>query len=161
MGGVDYSPGPKLTMSGRLGFEDRHRDSESNTTSPYVELTSRYTYTEGSFLSAGYTYTFEESSDPTRFNDTKVSRFFVNLQHRLSGTFTASGSIDYEPSVLQGRGTQVNLDETTTRFGLGLSWLPTKNWTISGTYDYDNVNSDDPSRGQSRQRFGVSARYTF
>jgi opacity protein-like surface antigen len=148
-------------MSGRLGFEDRHRDSESNTTSPYVELTSRYTYTEGSFLSAGYTYTFEESSDPTRFNDTKVSRFFVNLQHRLSGTFTASGSIDYEPSVLQGRGTQVNLDETTTRFGLGLSWLPTKNWTISGTYDYDNVNSDDPSRGQSRQRFGVSARYTF
>jgi Putative beta-barrel porin 2 len=161
MGGVDYNPGEKLMVSGRLGFEDRHRDGSNNTTAPYLELSTRYTYADGSFLAAGYNYTLEESSDPVRFNDTKVSRFFVNVQHRLSGTITASGSIDFEPSVLQGRGAQPNLNETTTRFGLGLTWLPTKNWAISGTYDLDDVNSDDPTRGQNRDRFGVSARYTF
>ncbi len=161
MGGFDYNPGKQLMVSGRAGFEDRSRDSQPDTTIPYVELTSRYTYNEGSFLAAGYTYTFEEPSDTIRFNDTKVSRFFVNVQHRLTGAFTASGSITYEPSQLQGRGTQADIDETTTRFGLGLTWQPNKNWTVSSTYDLDNVDSDDANRGQNRSRFGVSASFTF
>jgi hypothetical protein len=162
MGGVDYNPGESLLCSARAGFEDRHRDAAGNTVAPYAELSSRYSYAEGSFLAAGYTYTFEEPSDTTRFTDTQVNRFFVNLQHRLSGTFTASGSLTYEPSRLQGRaGVQVDIDETTTRFGLGLSWQPNKNWTVAGTFDHDEVNSDDPSRGQNRDRYGVSARLTF
>lgn len=161
MGGADYNPGKNTLLSGRVGFEARKRDSAADTTVPYVELSARYTYAEGSYLASGYTYTLEEPSDVVRFTDSKVNRFFVNLQHRLSGTFTASGSITYEPSQLQGRGTQANLDETTTRFGLGLAWLPTKNWTINATYDLDDVNSDDPSRGQNRSRYGLSARYTF
>ena len=161
MGGVDYNPGEKLLMSGRVGFEDRKRDSQGSITSPYVELSSRYTYAEGSFLAAGYNYTLEESSDPVNFNDTKVNRFFVNLQHRLTGTFTASGSITYEPSQLQGRGAQANVAEDTTRFGLGLSWLPTKNWTVSGTFDLDDVSSGLAFRDQRRERFGASVRYTF
>ena len=161
MGGFDYSPGKQLVVSGRAGFEDRSRESQPDTTSPYVELTSRYTYNEGSFLAAGYNYTIEEPSDTVRFNDTKVSRFFVNLQHRLSGAFTASGSLTYEPSQLQGRGLQADIDETTTRFGLGLTWQPNKNWTVSSTYDLDNIDSDDATRAQNRSRFGVSASFTF
>jgi long-subunit fatty acid transport protein len=148
-------------VSGRAGFEDRSRDSQPDTTSPYVEFTSRYTYNEGSFLAAGYNYTIEEPSDTVRFNDTKVSRFFLNLQHRLSGAFTASGSLTYEPSQLQGRGLQADIDETTTRLGLGLIWQPNKNWTVSSTYDLDNIDSDDANRGQNRSRFGVSASFTF
>jgi hypothetical protein len=126
-----------------------------------VELSARYTYGEGSFLASGYTYTLEEPSDVNRFTDTKVNRIFVNLQHRLSGLLTASGSLSYEPSQLQGRGLQINVDEKTTRVGLGLSWQPTKNWTANLSGDFDRVNSDDASRGQSRNRYGLSARYTF
>ncbi|MES1168878.1 MAG: outer membrane beta-barrel protein, partial [Oleiharenicola lentus] len=161
MGGFDYSPGKQLLVSGRAGFEDRSRDSQPDTTVPYVELTSRYTYGEGSFLAAGYSYTIEEPSDTNRFNDSKVSRLFLNLQHRLTGAFTASGSLTYAPSQLQGRGAQADIDETTTRFGLGLTWQPNKNWAVSGTYDLDNIDSDDANRGQSRDRFGVSANFTF
>jgi hypothetical protein len=161
MGGFDYSPGKQLLISGRGGFEDRSRDSQPDTTVPYIEVTSRYTYAEGSFLSAGYSYTLEEPSDTTRFNDSKVSRLFLNLQHRLTGAFTASGSLTYAPSKLQGRGAQVDIDETTTRFGLGLTWQPNKNWAVSGTYDLDNIDSDDANRGQNRDRFGVSANFTF
>jgi predicted porin len=161
MGGVDYNPGKQTLVSARAGFEDRHRSSASNTTAPYVELSARYTYAEGSFLATGYTYTLEESSDVVNFTDTKVNRFFVNVQHRVSGAITASCSLTYEPSQLQGRGTHVDVDEKTTRLGLGLSWLPTKNWTLSGTYDLDEVNSDAANRDQHRERAGVSARYTF
>lgn len=161
MAGFDYNPGKQLLVSGRAGFEDRSRDSEPDTTAPYVELTSRYTYNEGSFLAAGYIYTIEEPSDTVRFNDAKVSRLFVNLQHRLSGAFTASTSLTYAPSKLQGRGAQPDIDETVTRFGLGLTWQPNKNWTVSGTYDLDDVDSDDANRGQNRDRLGVSANFTF
>jgi hypothetical protein len=162
MAGFEHNPGKKLMISGRAGIEDRSRDSGADTTAPYVELSTRYTYNEGSFFAAGYMHTLEEPSDVDRFTDVQVNRFFVNLQHALSGAFTASGSLTYEPSTLQGRrGVEVDHDEDTTRLGLALAWRPTKNWALIGTYDYDDVSSDDPSRGQNRNRLGVNARYTF
>ena len=162
MAGVDYSPGENLLVTGRAGFEARQREAAPDSTAPYVELSSRYTYADGSFLAAGYTYTIEEPSDVVNYTDTNVNRFFVNLQHRLTGNLTASGSLTYEPSQLQGRpAVHADTDEKTTRFGLGLSWQPTKNWSVSGTCDLDDVNSDDVNRGQNRSRYGVSARYTF
>ncbi|AOS45192.1 hypothetical protein Verru16b_02270 [Lacunisphaera limnophila] len=162
MVGFEHNPGKHLMVSGRAGLEDRSRDSGADTTAPYVELSTRYSYTEGSYLSAGYMHTIEEPSDVTRFTDTQVNRYFVNLQHQLSGAFTASASVTYEPSSLQGRrGVQVDLDEDTTRLGLALAWRPTKNWALIGSYDYDDVSSEDPNRGQNRDRLGVNARYTF
>lgn len=161
MAGADYNPSKELLLSGRVGVEDRQRDSAPDETSPYVELSGRYTYAQDSFLSGGYVYTMEESSDVARFLDSKVSRFFTNVQHRLTGTVSASGSLTYTPSQLQGRGTQRNVDEDTTRFGLSLFWQPNKNLTVAANYDVDEVNSDDAFRDQSRSRFGVSAHFTF
>lgn len=162
MAGFDYSPGKQLMVSSRAGFEARKRKSASNTTAPYVELTSRYTYAEGSFLAAGYVHTIEEPSDVARFTDTSVNRFFVNLQHQVTGAITLSGSVNYEPSQLQGRpGVTTDIDEKTTRFGLAATWRPDKNWTVSATFDYDKVDSDDASRGQDRNRLGVSASLAF
>lgn len=161
LGGVDYAAGDRLTFSGRVGYEDRTRESQPDDSAPYVELSTRYTYTEGSYLAAGYTYTFEETSDPVRFTDSETNRFFVNLQHRLTALITASGSVTYQPSTLLGRTGQPDIDEDTTRIGLGLSWLPSKNWTVSATYDWDHVDSGDASRNQERDRYGVTARMTF
>jgi len=62
---------------------------------------------------------------------------------------------------LQGRGAQVDIDEETLRFGVGIAWQPTKNWTISGTYDLDDIQSEEPLREQNRDRYGVSASFTF
>jgi hypothetical protein len=161
MVGADYASSRQLTLSGRVGFEDRKRDSAPDTTTPYVELTGRYLYGENSFVSAGYVYTMEESSDVSRFLDTKVNRVFTNVQHRLTGTLTASGSITYSPSQLQGRGAQSDIDEDIVRFGLGLAWQPNKNLTVALNYDRDEVASHDAFRDQSRNRYGVSAHFTF
>lgn len=161
LGGADYSVAKKVTASGRFGFEYRHRDSERNATSPYAEISTKYDYNPGSYVTAGYVYTLEESSNVVLYTDTQVNRFFVNVQHALTALITASGSIDYEPSQLQGRRGNPDIDETTTRFGAALSYLPTKNWTVSASYDYDNVSSGDPSRELTRNRVGLTGRYSF
>ena len=59
------------------------------------------------------------------------------------------------------RGVVADIEETTTRLGLALSWRPNKNWTVVGSYDYDDVSSDDANRSQNRDRLGVSARFSF
>lgn len=161
MGGVDYAFAKKLTASARAGAEWRHRDAERSSTSPYAEFSMKYDYTETSFLSGGFMYTLEETSDTTRFTDTKVNRVFVSAQHHLTALVVASGSLTYESSVLQGRRGQANIDEKTTRAGAALSYLPTKNWTLSASYDVDNVSSDDRGRDMVRHRVGVSASYSF
>jgi long-subunit fatty acid transport protein len=162
MAGADYSPGEKLTVSSRFGFENRTRSGATNTTAPHIELSGRYNYAEASFFAAGYSYSIQEPSDTFNYTDSKVNSFFINLQQSISPMITASGSLTYEPAALQGRtGVHASIEENTTRFGLALSWLPNKNWTVSATYDVDHVDSDDPNRNQDRARLGVSARLTF
>lgn len=161
LAGVDHSPGEAVTLTARAGAEDRSRDGAADTTSPYAELSGRYAYAEGSFVSGGYLFTLEEPSDVQRFTDTRVNRLFVNLQHRVTALVTASGSLTYEPSQLQGRAGLADLDETVTRLGLALSWTPTKNWIVSATCDVDQVASDDAARDQDRTRLGVDAKFSF
>jgi len=161
LAGVDHSPSKQVTLTARGGFEDRTRERGANVSSPYVELSGRYAYGDDSYLAGGYSYTIEEPSDVIRFSDSKVNRFFLNAQHRLSGLVTASGSLTYEPAQLQGIGTQRDLDEETTRLGFALSWTPTRNWVVTATYDIDRVSSDEAARSQDRNRYGVSARFSF
>lgn len=159
--GFDYAVAKKVTASGRFGGEWRRRDSERDTTSPYVELSSKFDFAEQSYLTAGYIYTFEEATDVASYTDTKVNRFFVNVQQTVSALIVASGSVTYEPSQLQGRRGISNVSETTTRFGLALTYLINKNWTASATFDYDKVASDLASREMSRDRFGLNAAFSF
>jgi len=162
MVGADHETSAEMTLAGRLGLENRSRSRESDSTAPYVELSARYKYNQGCYLAAGYSYTLEESSDTVRFTDTQVSRLFLNLEHQLSALVVASGSFTYEPSQLQGRrGVAADIKENTTRVGLGLNWLPNKNWLVGASLDVDRIASDDPNRDQDRTRFGVNARYSF
>ncbi len=159
--GADYAPGPKVSASGRLGVEFRRRSSERSTTVPYAEFSGRYAFGEQSFVSGGYIYTLEESSDVARFTDTQVNRFFVNAQRPLTPRIVASGSATFEPSQLKGRRGQRDLDEETTRLGAALTYLAMKNWSVAATYDFDDVTSEDRARKQVRHRAGVSATYAF
>lgn len=161
MGGLDYDLARKLSASGRFGYEWRDRASERSTTSPYAEASLKYDYAPASYLAGGYGYTLEESSDTARFTDTKIHRLFLNLQHRVTALITASASVSFEPSELQGRRGQASIDEDTVRSGVALSYLPTKNWTISASYDFDRTDSDDAVRNLKRERVGVSAIYSY
>ncbi len=161
LAGADYASGKQTTLTGRVGFEDRRREGEPGTTAPYVELTGKYLYTQDSFVTGGYTYSLEETDNPTLFTDTRMNRFFINVQHAMTAMIVGSASITYQPSVLLGRTGVANVDETTTRLGLALTYVASKNFTVSATFDYDKVNSDRPERRQDRTRFGLNGRLYF
>ena len=161
MAGVDYSVAKKVSVSGRLGAEWRSRAAERDTTAPYAEFSGKYDFTDRSFFVGGYVYTLEETSDTINYTDMEVNRFFANLQHAITPLIVASGSLTYEPSVLQGRRGVPNADEDTVRFGAAASYLPNKNWTVTISYDYDRVKSDDAPRNLRRERVGVNAIYSF
>ena len=161
MAGLDYAFAKQFTATARAGAEWRDRAAERSGHSPYAEVSVKYDYTETSFLSGGYMFTLEETSDTARFTDSKINRAFVTVQHLVTPLIVASGSLTYEASVLQGRRGQSNIDEATTRAGTALSYLPTKNWTVAVTYDVDHVSSGDRDREMLRHRFGLSASYAF
>lgn len=161
MVGADYFVAKKMSLGGRVGVEWRRRSAEADATAPYAEVSGKYNYTENSFLVGGYIYTFDETSDTARFNDTQVHRFFVNIQHHLSPLIVASGSLSYEPAVLQGRRGQPDVEEDTARAGVALNYLPTKNWVISASFDYDRVWSALDTREMKRERMGLQAGYSF
>lgn len=162
--GFDYNVAKKLSSSVRFGYTWRHRDGERSAASPHAEVSAKYDYAPRSFITTGYVFTFQEISNVDTYTDTKVNRLFLNIQHAIGASLVASGSFSYEPSLLQRRRNQpgdTSVSELTTRFGLALTWLAQKNWSVSASYDNDNINSDDASRGQQRTRIGVNVSYTF
>ncbi|MBI5767494.1 MAG: hypothetical protein HZA93_06840 [Verrucomicrobia bacterium] len=161
MGGVDYALAKKMTASARAGAEWRHRSSERSAAVPYVEVTSKYTYAPESFITAGYMLTIEETSDTARFTDTRVNRFILNLQHHFTPLIAVSAGATFEPSVIKGRRGQASIDEDTGRYGVALTYLPTKNWVLTGSIDFDKVNSGEASRGVERTRYALTGSYTF
>ena len=161
MAGVDYDVAQKTSVSARLGFERRSRETERDATAPYVELSAKHDYAPKSYLAGGYVYTLEETSDVVRFTDAKVHRIFGSVQHALSALVVASASVSVEPSKLQGRRGIADVSETTYRSGVALTYLPSKNWSASATFDHDRVNSDDPSRRLRRARIALGATYAF
>ncbi|MEO6246572.1 MAG: outer membrane beta-barrel protein [Opitutaceae bacterium] len=161
MGGADYAVARKLSVSARLGAEWRRRATERDTTSPYAEVSAKYDYASRSFIAGGYAYTFEETADIARFTDTKVQRLFVNAQHAVTALIVASGSFTYESGTLQGRRRVADVDERTLRAGAALSYLPTKNWSVTGSIDHDRVRSDEPGRRMTRNRMSLGATFSF
>ncbi len=161
IGGFDYALARKVTATGRVGYEWREREGAPDDGAPYAEFSTKLDYATKSYLSAGYVHTFEESSDVTKYTDSEVNRLFVNVQHSLSALVVASVSVTYEPSTLQARTGFVDVDERTTRFGAGLTYLPTAHWSVSATFDHDRVKSDDVARGQKRDRYGINAAFSF
>ncbi len=162
LGGLDYAPSEKTSVSLRFGFEQRYRSGAPNADAPYAEITGRYAYGEKSFLSAGYIRATEENSNVALYTDIEVNRFFVTVQHAVTAQVTGSLFYNVEPSTLNGRpGVSPDRDETTQRAGLAMSYQPRRHWLVSGTFDYDHTDSDDANRDLDRTRVGLDVRYTF
>jgi hypothetical protein len=161
MAGFDYKLGPRLTASVRVGGEHTRRDGLSDETTPYVEVAGKFDYAKGSFVSAGYTYDLEETSNPLLFSDERTNRMFVNIQHAFTAEFFGSASLEYAPATLVGRPGQADVEEDSTNAGVAATYQPNRNWTVSATYDYNFVDSGISSRGMNRSQVGVRATVTF
>jgi hypothetical protein len=161
LAGGDYALGKNRALTGRLGGEWIRRRGGNDSLVPYAELAYKRDYRAGSYLSAGYAFSVTESSNLDLYSDAYTHRFFVNIQHALTPKLTASGSLDFEPGRLNGRGGAGDCDETIVRAGLALTRVLSRHWTISATVDYDNVDSGNPTRELERLRAGAGARCVF
>ncbi|MEY2878049.1 MAG: hypothetical protein RLZZ15_429 [Verrucomicrobiota bacterium] len=161
MTGLDYELAKKLSASARAGWQWRHRASQRATNAPFAEFTAKYDYAPDSFLTAGYNFTLEETSDLDTYTDLRVHRFVASVQHHLTALIVASAAVTYDRGALQGRRGLADLPENTTRLGLGLSYLPTKHWTLHASFDHDRIRSEDPGRAQRRTRVGLNAGFAF
>ncbi len=152
----------RTALTAKAGGEYRQRSGDSDIIAPYVELGVKHDYARGSFIAAGYSYSLEETSTIELFNDMAVNRFFVNCEQALTPKLTGSASVDWEPSVLEGRrGVSPNKNEVNTRLGFAVIYRVHDQLSYSATIDIDQINSDQAGRSLSRQRFGLSAKYAF
>ena len=160
--GADHVVNARLALTSRLGVEHRSRSGGDTATLPYAELGLKYDYHQGSYVSVGYGYSVEETSNIDLYSDMSVNRFFVNLQQVVLPRIVATGSLTWEPSRLHGRpAIHADINETNTQLGLALIYRPGKVWSISATFDHDRINSDDPSRQLKRARTGLNVKYVF
>ncbi|MFT3780619.1 MAG: hypothetical protein QM790_01300 [Nibricoccus sp.] len=160
--GLDRAFSARFSITSRVGVERRQREQEQSDSLPYGELGLKYDYGQGSYVSAGYSYSVEETSNIEIYTDTSVNRFFVNLQQALSSKIAATASMTWEPSVLHGRrGVMADQNETNTQTGCALIYKPWKRWSFSATLDRDRVQSDDEFRRLRRTRGSLVAKYVF
>jgi hypothetical protein len=162
LAGLDYNPSETLALSIRAGLEQRDRSGAPDDDAPHAEVTFRKNYGERSFFSAGYMLAIEEISNVAQYTDIEVHRFFANVQHAFAANTTGSLFYNVEPSKLLRRpGLGPDRDETTQRFGAALTFQPRRGWMISGTFDVDVTDSDDPFRDLDRTRVGIDVSYSF
>ncbi|MFT3867191.1 MAG: hypothetical protein QM715_01725 [Nibricoccus sp.] len=160
--GLDRALNARFSVSGRLGVEQRRRASERSDTLPYAELGLKLDYGQGSYVSVGYGYSVEETSNTELYTDMSVNRCFLNLQQMLTPKFALTGSLTWEPSRLHGRqGVRPDQSETNTQLGGAFVYRPTRRWSVSLTVDYDRISSDDRDRALKRTRAGLSTKYVF
>jgi len=160
--GAEDAVNDRTAFTAKAGGEYRERSGDTNILAPYVELGVKRDYGRGSFVSAGYSYSLEETSTIDLFDDMAVNRFFVNCEQAITPKLTGSASVDWEPSILEGRrNVSPNRNEVNTRIGLALIYRLEQELSFSATIDIDQINSDQPGRSLSRQRYGVSAKYAF
>jgi len=152
----------RTAFTAKAGGEYRERSGDTNIFAPYAELGVKRDYGRGSFVSVGYSYSLEETSTIELFDDMAVNRFFVNCEQAITPKLTGTASVDWEPSILQGRRhISPNRNEVNTRVGFAMIYRLEEQLSFSATIDIDQINSDQPGRSLARQRYGVSAKYAF
>lgn len=160
--GADYAVTKRTAYSTRLGLEALLRRGGPDKVLPFVELGVKHDYRESCFVSGGYTFTAEESSNASTYLDMYAHHLFVNAQHALTRAFALSGSADWRPARLNGRGGVAgNINESNLKLGAALTYAFKDKWSVSLTCDYDYVNSDDPGRDLERTRVGMRGRWVF
>ena len=161
--GAEYLPDEKLSLTAVGGIEDRNRDGAPDGSFGFGEVFAIYRYLPDSFVSGGINFGAQETDNVGAYLDEENLGIFANIQHAVTHSIFASGSVFYESSDLNARpGTgAVDISEDSLRAGLGLTYEASDNLAIILQYDLDDTSSDDPVRDQTRHRIGVSVRYTF
>jgi Putative beta-barrel porin 2 len=165
---------PNLTSSIKVGvqYTDNYGDSSPSTTTPYTVSSLTYTYSPGSYLQLGVTHE-QNATDVIAPNANSNSSNFGRItQSQESTVISASVNQQITPKLLGSLIGNIQYskfnqgafnNEADVDYGVGLNLNYAFNQHFSGEvgYNFDDLQSDVPGRGYSRNRvyLGVTAAY--
>jgi LysM repeat protein len=167
--GLQRSWLPNLTTSIKVGaqYTDNYGDSSPSTTTPYTVSSLTYTYLPGSYLELGVTHE-QNATDIvapnvntgriTQSQDSTVVSASVNQQITPKLLGTVIGTFQYST---YNQGAFENEADQDYGVGVNLSYAFNQHLSTEIGYNFDDLQSNIPDRGYSRNRvyLGVTAAY--
>jgi len=168
--GVQHSMLANLSFTGKAGvqYSDNYNDPFGATAlNPYADLSLIYTYLPGCYAQAGFTQTENAtdqiSPDPSNGSIavyTESSTVYASINHKLTPKLLGTVIGRWQHSIYNG-GLYNNQADDYYSLGLNLSYSFTPHFSADAGYNLDNVVSEIPGYGYTRNRvyLGVSAVY--
>jgi hypothetical protein len=160
---------PNLNTSTKVGvqYTENYNDSSPNTTTPYAVASLSYTYSPGSYLQLGVTHeqnaTDVVAPNPsngrvTQSQESTVVSASVNQQITAKLMGSVIGNIQYSTF---NQGAFNNEADVDYGLGLNLNYAFNQHFSAEVGYNFDDLQSNIPGRGYSRNRvyLGVTAAY--
>ncbi len=167
--GFQHSFLPNLNVSAKVGAQDTiyvNNDVTPNQLTPYASASASYTYAPGSYVQLGFQHIQIASDNTTPSSEGSValnsqsSLFSASVNHQITAKITGSvvGSIQ---STRYYQGAFNNNSDWYYSLGANLTYSFNQHFSTEVGYNFDDVESNIPSYGYSRNRvyLGVTATY--
>lgn len=171
MAGVDYQWNRRLSMSVSAGGEYRTYDAEGadSEVAPRVEAVLNYIVAKRTTARWVNSFSLDDTGRAGSQSGGYSYRTGLSLQHVLTRRLNANLSLNY---VHQDFGDSLDLDteaassfdastEDTFYANVGFNYRLWKTWSLTGSYSYTVVDSDDPFSEYDRSRIFVGVSYSF
>ena len=160
---------PNLNSSTKIGvqYTDNYKDSSPSSTTPYTSSSLSYTYSPGSYLQLGVTHSVNatdvvqpnsNNGRVTQSQESTVVSASVNQQITAKLLGSVIGTFQYST---YNQGAYNNEADEDYGIGLNLNYAFNQHFSAEVGYNFDDLQSNIPDRGYSRNRvyLGVSAAY--
>jgi len=167
--GFHHSFLPNLNLAAQAGVQDTTYYNNSATPdfiTPYVNITSSYTYAPGSYVQLGFMHEQSASANTSTGSNGNITQgqqnsvFSASVNHRLTAKLLGSlvGTIQ---DSRYNQGAFNNNSEVTYSFGANLTYAFNQHFSTELGYNFDDLESNVPQNGYSRNRvyLGVTAAY--
>jgi Putative beta-barrel porin 2 len=167
--GFQHSFLPNLNVSAKVGAQDTIYVNNSitpNQLTPYVSANASYTYAPGSYVQLGFQHiqvasdNTTPSSDGTIAQNSQSSYFSASVNHQITAKITGSVVASIQ-STRYYQGLYNNNSDWYYSLGANLTYWFNQHFSTEVGYNFDDVESNIPSYGYSRNRvyLGVTATY--
>jgi hypothetical protein len=160
---------PNLNFSIKAGVQDTQNyndPSSPNFITPYVISTASYTYAPGSYVQLGITHEQNATDVATPGSNGNITQsqqstvFSASVNHQITAKLVGSVIGDVQTSTYN-QGAYNNNMDVDYSLGLNLSYAFNQHFSTEVGYNFDDLQSNIPDRGYSRNRvyLGVTAAY--
>lgn len=157
-----------VMAKGGLTYSDPYADPLGSTSyAPYAMASATYTYTQGSYVQAGFQHTLNATDvvapdlttgKITEYQESSVA--FVSINHQITPKLLGSLIGNWQYSTFHG-GVYGSDADSLYDAGLNLNYSFNMHFSANAGYNFDYLNSGIPGRDYKRNRvyLGVSAAY--